>query len=130
MKKAKYRDRMASLVDADTFGTLYDSMLKAESFQNLPIGAKFFYVCCRVQAQSKAGKQCLYKHAEENERKYNENYFVFPAEHLRLYGIDRSNARRMFDQLEKAGFVKKIESNQHQKKVNVYAFVDDWKNKT
>lgn len=119
---------MASAVDGDTFGTLYDSMLKNKKFQDLNIGARFFYVCCRVQSQSKQGKQCLYKHAEEYKRNYNENVFVFPSDHLAKYGIQRNNAPKLFAQLEEAGFIKKLECNNHQHKVNVYTFTDAWKN--
>lgn len=128
-KKPKYVDMRASTSGlSDAFGTVFESMAKSDAYINLPLGAKHFYTLCRVQSKTKQCRQCLYNHAEENGREYNENYFVFPASHLEQYGIDKGQATRMFAQLEKAGFIKKIESNSHQKKVNVYEFDDKWKN--
>ncbi len=124
----KYRDVFASVAERDTFGTVFDGMLQHEAFKALSIGAKLFYVYCRVQSKTSRGKACLYKHGNEYGIIYNENDFVFPASHLKDYKIDRSNATRYFYELEKAGFIEKKERNNHIKKVNVYTFSSKWKN--
>lgn len=126
-KKPKYRDIFASIGEKDYFGTLYDGMCKSNAYKSLSIGTKHFYTLCRVQAQSTHGKSCLYKHGKEFGIKYSENDFVFPASHLNMYGIDRSNASRYFKELEAAGFIDKKEKNKHMKKVNVYSFSSRWK---
>ena len=127
-KKQQYKDFCASAGSNDYFGTLYDGMCRSKAYQSLGIGAKHFYTLCRVQSRSKQGRACLYQHSTEYGITYTENDFVFPAEHLKMYGIDRSNANRYFGELEKAGFITKKEKNNHIKKVNVYSFSDKWKN--
>jgi hypothetical protein len=127
-KKPKYKDPYASIGDRDYFGTLYDGMCRSKAYQSLSIGAKQFYTLCRVQAKSTHGKSCLYKHSEEYGITYTEHDFVFPASHLNMYGVDRSNASRYFKELEAAGFIDKKEKNKHIKKVNVYSFSNRWKN--
>ena len=126
-KKPKYKDSRASINGKDYFGTVYDGMCRSKKYRNMTIGAKHFYTLCRVQAKSTHGKACLYKHSNEYGITYNENCFVFPSSHLAMYGVDRSNACRYFKELEGAGFIKKIESNKHIKKINVYEFSDGWK---
>ena len=126
-KKAKYVDCYASIGNNDTFGTIYDGMCKSHAYKNLSLGAKQFYILCRVQSRSKLGRQCLYKHGAEYDRQYNDNDFVFPSSHLALYGVDRRNAKKYFDQLIKAGFIEKKESNNHRWKVNVYSFSMRWR---
>lgn len=125
--KSKYIDLYASTGNGDFFGTLYDGMCKSKAYQELSIGARHFYTLCRVQSRSKHGTSCLYKHGAENGITYTEHDFVFPSSHLELYGVDRSNASRYFQELIKAGFIDKKEKNQHRKKVNVYSFSDRWK---
>lgn len=125
--KKQYVDRYASAIVNDRFGTVFDSMCKSDSYKRLGLGARHFYTLCRVQAQSKEGRACLYKHGEDYDRMYTERDFVFPAAHLKEYGIDRSNAHRYFDELEAAGFIVKKEQNKFMKKVNVYSFSDRWK---
>lgn len=127
-KKPKYKDLYASIGDKDFFGTIYDGMCRSKAYQSLSIGAKHFYTLCRVQAKSTHGKSCLYKHSEEYGITYTEHDFVFPASHLTMYGVDRSNASRYFKELEAAGFIDKKEKNKHMKKVNVYSFSNRWKN--
>jgi len=126
-KKPKYRDVYASIGSKDYFGTIYDGMCRSEVYQSLSIGARHFYTLCRVQAKSSHGKSCLYKHGEEYGITYTEADFVFPASHLNMYGIDRSNACRYFKELEAAGFIEKKEKNKHMKRVNVYSFSNRWK---
>lgn len=126
-KKPQYKDCFASAGEKDYFGTIYDGMCKSTAYQSLGIGARHFYTLCRVQARSTHGKACLYKHGDEYGIQYNEHDFVFPAKHLEMYGIDRSNASRYFKELEAAGFITKKEKNKHIKKVNVYSFSDRWK---
>lgn len=126
--KQPYCDIRACLGVKDRFGTLYDGMCTSKAYIELSIGAKQFYTLCRVQAQSARGKACLYKHAEEFGISYNDHCFVFPSSHLEKYGYDRSNAVKYFNELVAAGFIKKLERNKHLKKVNVYEFIEDWKN--
>ncbi len=127
-KKPKYKDLYASIGDKDFFGTIYDGMCRSKAYQSLSIGAKQLYTLCRVQSKSTHGKSCLYKHSEEYGITYTEHDFVFPASHLKMYGVDRSNANRYFNELEAAGFIDKKEKNKHMKKVNVYSFSNRWKN--
>lgn len=127
-RKKKYRDVFASVGNNDYFGTIYDGMLQSKAYKSLSIGAKQFYTYCRVQSQSTHGKRCLYMHGKEFNDTYSENDFVFPASHLALYGLDRSNAFKYFKELEQAGFIDKKEKNKHIQKVNVYSFSNRWKN--
>ena len=126
-KKRKYKDLRASVSGNDYFGTVYDGMCRSKAYRNLTIGARHFYTLCRVQARSTHGRACLYKHAEEYGLTYGEHCFVFPASHLAMYGIDRSNACRYFKELEAAGFIKQVESNKAVRKVSVYEFSSGWK---
>ncbi|MCR5836708.1 MAG: hypothetical protein K6G88_09385 [Lachnospiraceae bacterium] len=126
-KKTQFKDTRASVSGKDYFGTIYDGMCRSETYRKLHIGAKHFYTLCRVQSRSSHGKACLYKHAKEWGTNYNENYFVFPASHLEMYGIERSNAHKYFKELQEAGFIRKVECNKHIHKVNVYEFSDKWK---
>jgi hypothetical protein len=126
-KKTQYVDITASKAARDNFGTIFDSMCTDKSFQRLSIAARLFYCYCRVQAKTTRCTACLYEHAKEFGKTYNQNCFVFPASHLALYGYDRSNASRYFKELENAGFIRKLEPNKHMKRVNVYEFCDTWK---
>lgn len=125
-KRKNYVDDFASMGKNDTFGMIYEGMVLSKAYKKLPIGAKHFYTLCRVQAQSKRGKSCLWKHGQEYGITYNKNDFVFPSSHLALYGIDRANAKRYFDDLEKAGFIVKKENNKVRWRTNVYSFSDKW----
>lgn len=128
-KKQRYNDKNASFSHNDTFGTIFDGMLKHKTFQRLSPSSKVLYVCCRNQAQSVKGKTCLYQHGQEYGILYDHNNdFVFPAKHLREYGIDRTNATKYFNELIDAGFLIRKEKNNHRFKVNVYSFSDGWKN--
>ena len=125
--RKKSTDKFASMSDRDTFGMIYQSMCTHEAFLSLSVGLRLFYMICRVHAQSRDCKQCLYKHGDEFGKIYPENYFVFPASHSNKYGYKRSNASRMIKDLITAGFIDEIENNKHMKKVNVYAFSSRWK---
>lgn len=128
MKKGKKCvDLYAGNGPNDRFGTVFDGMVTSEKFQSLSLGARYFYILCRVQSQSKHGKACLYKHREEYGRTYGDKCFVFPASHQRMYGVDKGNSSRYLSELTKAGFIECIENNSHMRKVNVYAFSDKWK---
>lgn len=129
-RKQTYYDRMASAGAKDHFGTLYDGMCKNRQFQALSVGARLFYVLCRVQSKSTQGTSCLYKHGKEENITFSEYDFVFPSSHLQQYGIDRSNANRYFKQLEETGFIEVKENNQHRRKINVYSFSDKWRDNT
>ena len=128
--KEDFKDIYASVTpNRDRFGTLFERMLKSAKYQSLGIGARDFYTKCRVQSQSKIGRACLYKYNLEHGTTYNHDiYFVFPAEHLKAYGIDRRNANRLFKELEEAGFIECEAENKHRYKVNVYRFSSKWKN--
>lgn len=128
-RKDRFKDANASVKASDYYGTIFDSMCRSGAYQRLSVGARQFYTICRVQARSKAGRACLYAHGNEFGNTYNpDTYFVFPAKHQEAYGYDRRNGNHYLQELEKAGFIKKIESNNHIKKVNVYKFIDEWKN--
>lgn len=126
-KKDRYHDKLASIKSNDNFGTIFDSMCQHESYKKLSLAEKHMYTLCRVQAQSRHGRTCLYKHGEVYARKYDaDKYFVFPAEHMRMYGMDRSNGGKLLKGLEEKGFIERIECNKHIQKVNVYAFSNEW----
>lgn len=128
-KKERYYDLNASLTKTDTFGTIFDSMLKHDSFLRLSPTAKLLYIYCRNQAQSKEGKTTLYNHGNEYNIQYaHDTDFVFPAKHLKEYGLDRRNADKYFKELIAAGFLVKRECNKVRYKVNIYSFSDKWKN--
>ncbi len=127
-KQSNYTDYNASNGVNDNFGTIYAGMCKSDAFKSLNISLRFFYVVCRVQSQSKEGRQCLYRHCEEEGTKYDHHtHFVFPASHIEEYGYDRRNAFKYLNELANAGFIEKVENNKHRKKVNVYRFVSKWK---
>ena len=126
-RKEKYRDIFASSKKTDYFGTIFDSMCRSKDYKDLSLGAKHFYTLCRVQARSKAGRACLYAHSKEFNNTYDaERYFVFPAKHQEAYGVLRQNGNRYLQELERAGFIEKVEQNNHIKKVNVYRFSRKW----
>lgn len=125
--RPKYNDKYASLIKGENYGTIFESMCLSAAYQSLGNGAKQFYTMCRVEARSKQGGACLYKHSNEYGITYNENDFVFPSSHLRKYGYDRSNASHLFDELEAAGFVIRKEKNKHIRKTSVYSFSEKWK---
>lgn len=127
-KKNKYSvDIYGSKSPNDKFGMVYDGLLKSKAFQELECGARFFYIVCRVQARSKEGTSSLYRHGEEHGIMFAPNDFVFPASHMKLYGIDRSNGSKWMKQLIKAGFIEIKEQNKHRYKINVYSFSIKWK---
>lgn len=127
-QKKPFKDDYACVGNDYYFGTMYESMCKSEAYQSLTIGARLFYMNCRVQSRSNDGKKCLYNHCKEFERQYDYTiYFVFPASHLEKYGYNRSNAVRYFNELEEKGFIEKVEKNQIRKKINVYRFSRKWK---
>lgn len=127
-KKNKYKDPWASVAESENFGTLFEGMLKSTQYQSLSLGAKNFYCYCRVQARTRECKSTLYAHGKAQNTSYDEmRDFVFPAVHLREYGIQSSNACKYFKELIKSGFIDKKEDNKHRKKVNVYSFSNRWK---
>ena len=125
--KKKYLDNAASLGESDFFGTIYDGMCQSKQYQSLSIGARQFYTLCRVQSRSSHGKACLSRHGQEENTTYTDYCFCFPAKHLKLYGVDRSNANRYLNELINAGFIDLLEQNKHRKKINVYCFSSRWK---
>lgn len=113
----------------DTFGMIYDGLIQSEQYKRLSLGVRDFYIKCRVQSASKHGRSCLFKHSEETGATYDiDNDFVFPAKHMQMYGIDRSNGQKLMNELISAGFIEIKEKNKHMYKVNVYSFSGRWKN--
>ena len=112
---------------ADTFATVYASMLESPQFQSLSLSGKYTYLLCRAQLTSRQGRSCLYNHAKETGVTYPTNCFVFPAKHAELYGVHRQNLGRNLSELIDRGFIRKYEDNKSQWKVNVYQFSDKWK---
>lgn len=112
----------------DTYGTVFDSLLKSETFIQLSPPAKNLYVCCRNQLISKEGRRCLHKHGEETSVNYPSGCFVFPAAQQRLYGWnDTGNFHRYMNELIEAGFIQKYEGNKHRWKVTVYKMDTRWR---
>lgn len=127
-RKTKYFDVYASRDSNDYYGTVYDGMCKSKEFLQLSIGARYFYIMCRVESRSSKGKACLYKHAQSENTTYTDNCFVFPKSHQEAYGLTHANCCKYLTELEKAGFISTIENNKHRRIVNVYAFSNQWKN--
>ena len=128
MAAKKNRDIMASLNDSDrSFTRIYPGLIRSRAYHSLSLGAKQFYLLCRVQACSKEGRAVLYRHGKEFGVEYDTNCFVFPASHLETFGIRRQNSTKYFHELEEKGFVDRVENNKHMKKVNVYRFSARWK---
>ena len=126
-KKKRKIDYTACVSANDTFDMIYNGMLKHMAFRNLSLGARYFYILCRVNSKGD-GRSCLYQHGKENNTLYTEHDFVFPAKQQAAFGIDRSNGSKYFKELMAAGFVERKEENKHRQKVNVYTFVDKWRN--
>lgn len=129
-KKKPFRDSYASCSVKDSYGTMFESMARSPNYQALSLPQKQLYTLCRVQYQSSIGKQCLYRHSEQEGKSYPPNAFVFPATHLKAFGIHRQNAAKYMKGLIEAGFIECLEHNEHRHKPNVYAFSDKWKNKS
>lgn len=128
--RKKYKpDLYASSGIDDKFAMVYDGLYRSRQFLALDLGTRHFYTICRIQAKSKQGTSCLYNHGKEDGETYSENDFVFPAKHMKIYGYDRSNGKRYLEKLIEAGFITKKEQNNHRKKVNVYSFSAEWKNR-
>ena len=126
--KADYKPCMMLSSSDKHFAMVYEQMFKSEAFRKLPIGAREFYIACRIQANTTDGRACLMRHGNEYGISYNiETEFVFPEKHLESFGYKRGNAYKLFRQLEQAGFITINERNKPLKRVNVYAFSDKWK---
>ena len=126
-KKQHKADGNASIKKNDNFGSIYDTMCRHPAYHALSSGAKNMYTLCRVQARSEHGRRTLYKHNEQYGLNYScEECFVFPAKHMRLYGIDGGNGYKWLQQLEEHGFIKAVERNKTRREVNVYRFCTDW----
>lgn len=126
-KNPKRNDYYAAASADDRFGMVYEGMVTCSRYKGLSLGAKQFYTLCRVQANSKIGKACLYKHAETEGKQYAEGCFVFPSTHQNRFGVNRQNGSRYFRELINAGFIKLIEQNRHRHKPNVYQFSGKWR---
>ena len=127
-KKKKYEIEVnSSLGGQDTFSMSYHSLITSEQFQRMKPAVKLMYYYCRNQATSREGRACLYKHAEEEGKKYKNDSFVFPAAHMEKYGMQRQNGNKYLKELERNGFIEKVENNKHRRKVNVYRFSPSWK---
>ena len=110
------------------FFPIRDSMIKHPAFIGLKHRTKWVLFCCLMQTQEGKAKASLYKHAEENGRQYDfDHCFVFPDKQMRSYGLEPRHARDELKELEKRGFIKKIEGNKERREVNVYQFTDSWK---
>lgn len=127
-KKIQFVDTKASFGNKDYFGTVFVGMLKHSAYKKLSLAQKQFYSYCRVQSRSSEGQACLYNFSKESGIIYSKDCFVFPASHMKQYGIDRGNGSKLLKQLEAAGFIRTVENNKHRKKINVYEFSDEWKN--
>lgn len=135
-KKQQHIERYASAISSkgqpDKFGMIYESMVKHEKFNKLSIGAKWLYVLCRIQLNTKKQIQCRHNHEDEIQKagadiRYDyERDFVFPAKQLKEYNIQRQNAYKYFNELEEHGFIERKERNGIRQKVNVYSFSDKW----
>lgn len=129
-KHKRYSDIFASSAgEKDNYGTMFESMLTSNTYKALSIGAKHFYTLCRVQAQSESGRRALYKLAEYEQRKqpYPQHFFVFPASHMRKYGVDDANGRKYMRELIACGFIVIKEDNSQRRIATIYAFSDLWK---
>lgn len=124
--------------DNDTFSPIFNSLLKSEAFRNLHTSAQIVLIFCHNQATDRTANKCLYAHTKTHPyvnpngtkaelQTYGE-YFVFPAKHADLYGMQRQNVKRALDELEAAGFIEVFEDNQHRHLVNVYKFSPEWHN--
>ena len=127
-KKQAYRaDYFAAADSKDHFGTIYEGMCLNPKYRQLSIGARHFYMLCRVQARSEQGNRCLYTYANSEGKTFPDNCFVFPSSHQKRFGIDRRNGSRYFAELEKSGFIRCVEQNEYRHRPNVYAFDSKWK---
>lgn len=130
MGKSSYTDPTAMIETGENrrYGTIGVKMMQSPIFRSLSAGAQRMYLCCRCQAQSVEGRKCLHEHGKAEGVEYNpDTHFVFPAKHMDLYGIDRGNGSRWLKELVTKGFIKKVESNKHRQKVNVYSFSIAWR---
>lgn len=125
-----------------TFALIHSDLVLSEPFKKLSSSAKRFYYDCRINASRSIARKSLAKHLREDmeangmesdvismeiDRKLNEGYFVMPADHLKLFGYSRQQGYNMMLELQRGGFVEKVECNKHRKKENVYKFSTNFK---
>lgn len=121
----------------DNFAPIYVDMLESEQYQSLSSAQQAFYLACRVQAVSEQGRRAIHKFCDREGKSYGTDledksklFFVFPASHMRRFGIDSGNGSRMIKALIQRGFVEIVEANGHRHKMNIYRFSDRWKKQT
>lgn len=125
-----------------TFAMIHSDLVLSEPFMKLSSSAKRFYYECRINASRSVARKSLALHLREDmeregmdydvisleiTRKMEEGYFVMPAEHLAKFGYSRQQGYNMMLELQKSGFVEKVECNKHRQKENVYKFSTNFK---
>ena len=126
-KRYKANPCLSRTGSKDSFTPIYSSMVESEAFKKLKPTEKMMFVCCALQVKSSDGKRCLYEHCKANSTETNDNYFVFPAAHMKKYGIEQGKGSKALKKLCESGFIKVIEANKHRRQINVYTLSDGWK---
>lgn len=143
-KKSNLAPEWATPDVGSRFGFVYVSLVQSEQFNRLPCAAKVFYFDCVAQLHDSTAHAALMYHIREDLElcgetqatittrlkeigDYKNGYFVFPANHMEKYGYARSTGTNLMKTLIEAGFVEKVEENQHRWKINVYKFSSKWK---
>ncbi|MCR4751655.1 MAG: hypothetical protein K5852_05095 [Eubacterium sp.] len=132
------------------------NLLQSEGFQELSRPAQLFYLICCAHKNTEMQRQCLYKTLEEyfnllddpkseydlkllsgqiKNRPDDKMYFVFPASHLKLYGITPQYASKYKRELIEHGFIrvvgnekgKRCPNQDFSKRITIYAFNTGWK---
>lgn len=108
---------------ADTSANIYESMLLSPAFTELKPRLKILYVYCKAQYYGKR------KPSKDNDR-YDSDTFYFNWGKALDYGLYPKSAASNFykdmQELEKAGFIKKIFSGKAHKEKNVYQYSNEW----
>ena len=108
---------------ADTSANIYESMLTSPAFKALKPRLKVLYLYCKAQYYGKR------KPTKDND-KYGTDTFYFNWGKALEYGLYPESAASNFyhdmQELEKAGFIKKLFSGKAHKEKNVYQYSNEW----
>jgi hypothetical protein len=112
----------------DNFACVYEGLVKHEKFLSLPLSTRATYIICCVHMKSKEGRSNLYMACKENDINPMNTMFVFPAKHMKQYGIkNRQQGYKALKELEQNGFIEVVAKNRHRHKQNIYKLSKKWK---
>ncbi|SFB86931.1 hypothetical protein [Butyrivibrio sp. YAB3001] len=109
----------------ETMTRISESMLCSDSFKSLKPRQQMLYIYCKAQYYGKR------KPKDDNTELYqDDSFFYMNWGKILDYGLytekSHSNFYKDMQELEKKGFIKKVESGKNNRKKNIYQYVDKW----